>query len=368
MSDQHLIGTEGDDLLETAEGNDWLEGLGGNDTLTGNAGNDLLDGGSGQDLMSGGAGDDSYFVDDVGDVVIEDLAEGIDTVYSSVNRVLGANLEHLILLGSAQYGIGNELSNMIAGNDSYNDLEGGGGADSLYGYGGDDYLVGGEGDDHIDGGSGRDQMYGGAGDDLYIVDDETDWILENDGEGVDTVQSSATTFQLAEHIENLTLVGAAASATGNDSANIITGNDENNVIAGRGGDDILIGGGGNDYIADFGDGNDLLDGGSGSDFLIGEGGDDVFLPGLGGQDTVHDSGGDDEVRMGAGVTPDQVERIRQDGSSHLILRIAGTADQVTLYNWFMDPAFQVERVVFDDGTVWTPAETGALRYFGTAGG
>jgi len=205
VSDQHLIGTEGDDLLETAEGNDWLEGLGGNDTLTGNAGHDLLDGGSGQDSMSGGAGDDSYFVDDVGDVVIENLAEGIDTVYSSVNRVLGANLEQLILLGFAQYGIGNELSNMIAGNDAYNDLEGGGGADSLYGYGGDDYLVGGEGDDHIDGGSGRDQMYGGAGDDLYIVDDATDWILENDGEGVDTVQSFATTFQLAEHIENLTL-------------------------------------------------------------------------------------------------------------------------------------------------------------------
>ena len=47
--------------------------------------------------------------------------------------------------------------------------------------------------------------------------------------------------------------------------------------------------------------------------------------------------------------------------------MAGTGEQLTLFSWFIDPSFQVERVVFDDGTVWTPAETGALRYLGTAG-
>ena len=255
----------------------------------------------------------------------------------------------------------------LIGTEQDDTLVGAEGNDWLEGLAGNDTLVGNAGNDILDGGTGQDFMFGGAGDDFYIVDDEADWIVENADEGVDTVQISAGFYQLADHIENLTLVGAAASGTGNDSSNIITGNDGDNVIAGRGGDDTLIGGGGNDYIVDFGDGNDLLNGGSGSDFLIGEGGDDVYLPGLGGQDTVHDSGGDDEVRLPAGVAPDQVERIRFDGSNDLLLRVVGTGERLTLFNWFWDPTFQVERVVFDDGTVWAPAETGALRYFGTAG-
>jgi Ca2+-binding RTX toxin-like protein len=247
----------------------------------------------------------------------------------------------------------------LIGTEGDDFLEGADGNDWLEGLAGNDTLIGGAGHDFLDGGAGADTMVGGLGDEYYNVDDPADWVVENFGEGIDAVQSTAYSYQLPDNVENLTIVASGASGTGNDSANTIFGNDGDNFIAGRGGDDVLIGLGGNDYIVDDGVGNDLLNGGAGSDFLIGAGGDDVYLPGFGGLDTVHDSAGDDEVRL-EGVSPDQIERIREEGSQHLILRVAGTLEQVTLFNWFLDPSFQIERVVFDDGTVWAPAESSAL--------
>ena len=76
--------------------------------LEGNAGNNRLDGGTGADTLAGGQGNDTYIVDNVGDKVIEDADEGTDTVLSSVSFTLGANIEHLTLVGSAPLdGIGN---------------------------------------------------------------------------------------------------------------------------------------------------------------------------------------------------------------------------------------------------------------------
>ena len=59
--------------------------------------------------MYGGAGADAYFVDNAGDVVIENLNEGSDTVYASVDYRLTANVEYLVLQGSAGKGYGNAL-------------------------------------------------------------------------------------------------------------------------------------------------------------------------------------------------------------------------------------------------------------------
>jgi Ca2+-binding RTX toxin-like protein len=50
-------------------------------TITGNGGNNLLNGGADADTMTGGAGDDLYFVDSMGDMVVESANQGNDAVW-----------------------------------------------------------------------------------------------------------------------------------------------------------------------------------------------------------------------------------------------------------------------------------------------
>ena len=116
--------------------------------LTGNAGNNVLNGGAGADTMLGGAGDDTYVVDVVGDVVTENLNEGIDLVQAGIAYTLGANVENLTLTGGgAINGTGNGLANVLVGNTGTNILTGGAGNDTLDGKAGADSLVGGTGND-----------------------------------------------------------------------------------------------------------------------------------------------------------------------------------------------------------------------------
>ncbi len=71
--------------------------------------------------MFGGVGNDVYFVDNPGDVVVENANEGNDTVFSTAHFRLSANVENLILQGSSDLqGYGNDLSNLIYGNAGNN--------------------------------------------------------------------------------------------------------------------------------------------------------------------------------------------------------------------------------------------------------
>jgi serralysin len=115
--------------------------------ITGNASDNVLNGGLGADTMIGGGGNDLYFVDNIGDSVIELGGGGTDTVSSSINYTLGANVENLTLTGSATHGTGNALNNVITGNALSNHLNGGAGNDRLIGGDGVDYLTGGTGND-----------------------------------------------------------------------------------------------------------------------------------------------------------------------------------------------------------------------------
>lgn len=132
-------------------GNELDNELTGNSTsnrLIGMSGDDKLDGKEGSDELIGGSGDDVYVVDNVGDSVIEFSAEGADRVRSSVTFSLSANVEDLVLTGSAAIdGTGNELNNQLTGNSVGNILQGEAGNDRLNGKEGNDTLIGGSGND-----------------------------------------------------------------------------------------------------------------------------------------------------------------------------------------------------------------------------
>ena len=128
-ADNVMKGNAGNDLIASGLGNDTLDGGIGADTLVGGSGNDTLNGGIGNDIMLGGTGNDLYIVGEAGDTVTELAGEGSDTVLSSIDYVLGDNVDNLNLTGAAVSGTGNGLDNRISGNGLTNLLTGGAGND-----------------------------------------------------------------------------------------------------------------------------------------------------------------------------------------------------------------------------------------------
>lgn len=252
-----INGSAGNDTYSGTGLDETILGNGGNDKLLGNGGNDTIDGGAGKDVMFGGVGDDTYVVDNAGDKVTEVSGAGTDTVKSSINYTLVANLENLTLTGKAANGTGNALDNVITGNASAN------------------VLNGGAGDDTLDGGAGKDTLTGGAGDDTYVID-ATDILVEAEHAGTDTVEANFS-YTLLDNFENLTLTGTAdTDGDGNNADNVITGNAGANVLDGGDGDDTLIGGDGDDVLLG-GEGNNILNGGAGADILSGGDGDNTYI-------------------------------------------------------------------------------------------
>jgi trimeric autotransporter adhesin len=375
-----LAGLAGADTLIGGTGTDTLLGGADNDTLQGNAGNDLLDGGTGADQMAGGVGDDSYVVDNAGDLVTENLSEGMDTINASISHTLTTNVETLVLTGlNAIDGTGNLLDNTLVGNAAANTLDGGLGADTMRGAAGtDNYVVdnagdlvveaAGEGTDSVsasidytltanvenltltgsairatgnvldntlvgnaaantlDGGLGADVMRGAAGNDSYVVDNAGDQVIELAGEGTDGVSASIN-YTLTANVENLTLTGAATSGTGNELANTLIANSLGNTLAGLAGADTLIGGAGADTLLGGAD-NDTLQGNSGADLLDGGTGADQMAGGMGDDSYVVDNAGDvvseffnqgyDQVSSSSNyVLPQHVERLNLTGTALL---------------------------------------------------
>ncbi|MFC7537979.1 M10 family metallopeptidase C-terminal domain-containing protein [Sphingomonas sp. GCM10030256] len=144
---ENAIGGSGHDNLIGNQADNLLKGNAGNDIIGAGAGNDILDGGIGNDTMLGGRGDDLFFVEAAGDVVTELADEGVDTVSSSIDYALTANVENLVLTGLAVSATGNELDNVLTGNAQANQLVGGAGNDRLIGGDGMDWLTGGAGSD-----------------------------------------------------------------------------------------------------------------------------------------------------------------------------------------------------------------------------
>lgn len=162
--DINFTGNELNNNIVGNAGVNWLVGGAGDDYLESHAGNDLLDGGLGADFAAGGEGNDIYYVDNVGDVVLELADQGFDIVYASadVNLRAGQSIEVVSTANArstfAVNFTGNELNNLLAGNDGANTLRGGGGDDYLEAHGGNDILDGGLGADFLVGGAGSDDF------------------------------------------------------------------------------------------------------------------------------------------------------------------------------------------------------------------
>ena len=264
-----------------------------NNVLTGNSAANVLSGGAGADTMMGGAGDDTYVVDNAGDLVTEQANDGIDTVQSSVDYTLGANVENLTLTGSAVNGTGNSLNNVLTDVSGVSNVLTGGAGDDTYIVGtGDiaveaanegtdlvlsrvDYILGanlenltltgpavnGTGNslnNVLTGQTGvSNVLTGGAGDDTYIVG-TGDIAVEAANEGTDLVQSTVT-HTLEANVENLTLTGIGViNGTGNSLNNILTGNSAANVLTGDGGDDTYVVGTGDTVVEAANAGTDLV--------------------------------------------------------------------------------------------------------------
>jgi trimeric autotransporter adhesin len=250
-----IVGNGGANELQGGGGNDSLNGAAGVDTLFGGAGDDQLEGGADADFMAGGLGNDTYIIDDVDVVIVEDAGAGIDTIvvdFSDVDLAGVKNFENVRLAGGASIDAsGDEGANKLAGNTA------------------DNILLGLGGNDTLDGGGDNDTLKGGAGNDTYFVDSADDQVFEDVGKGKDTVFAAVSYILAAgQEVEILTLQGSAdLDGKGNEFANTITGNAGINVLDGEGGNDTLNGGDGNDVLRG-GIGNDVMTGGKGNDLYI----------------------------------------------------------------------------------------------------
>jgi Ca2+-binding RTX toxin-like protein len=180
--------------------------------------------------MRGYAGNDIYYVDNLGDVVVEAGGQGSDIVAATVSYTLAAGVSVERMNTTSQGGTyaihltGNEFAQTIIGNAGENILNGKGGADTMRGY---------------------------AGNDIYYVDNANDVIVEASNQGDDIV-AVTTSYALASGVSvervNTTSQGGtyAINLTGNAFGQMLIGNAGDNVLNGKGGVDTLRGNTGSD--------------------------------------------------------------------------------------------------------------------------
>ncbi|MBB4154610.1 Ca2+-binding RTX toxin-like protein [Sphingomonas jinjuensis] len=237
--------------------------IGGNElaqSISGGNGADTLNGGGGADTLIGGLGDDTYRLFG-GETVIEDFGGGYDRVFTGGSFALPEQTARQV--PSVEF-----ISTAVNADTEAINLAG-----SLVAQ----TMIGNYGNNVIDGRGGHDTLIGLRGDDGYRVYGYGEAVIENAGEGSDTVFASSNyTLNAGASVETLSPanngVRGFINLTGNEFAQTIIGDFGDNVLDGGGGNDTLLGLQGNDVfrlttapgtgniitLADFGNGADRI--------------------------------------------------------------------------------------------------------------
>jgi VCBS repeat-containing protein len=340
LSDDLIVGRNGNDTLNGDWGNDTLIGGAGADTLNGSVGNDTLDGGDGNDNLNGGQGNDTLSGGDGADTLDGDAGDdslsggdGNDQFqeYQGNNIQDGGAGEDFFIYVS--YGTGLDLLTGGSGVDTFRVYQGeifsytvDRIVDFQAGYGGDVLLL--------------DQLFGQMNGRQTGQNPFTGgWLRfvagDADGDGADDVfleldrdaSAGGFTFQrlvalldvdaadlisgnfandtngapgYAPNNVGETIIGTPGSETlnGTPSDDVISGGLGNDTLNGRDGADVMNGDSGNDTLSG-GEGDDTLNGGDGNDTLFGATGNDTLAGGEG-NDTLDGDVGNDTLTGGDG--------------------------------------------------------------------
>ena len=304
--------------------------------------------------------------------------------------------------------LGTDASEQFVGYRDRNDtIQAGAGDDKVWSEAGNDIVYGEAGNDYLDGGDGNDVLSGGAGNDTLVGEDGNDLLIGGlgddkyvfDGTSVDTIDNSdggndgvffsgtvtkdklafsrngndllitvnanaAQQIKILNHFlggdHAIDYVQPSGSALLNTAAinklvstfgSTLTGTSGNDTMIGTAKDDQLYGMAGNDTL-NGGAGNDILSGGVGADTLNGGTGNDTYLLNRGdGSDLITDqdstAGNTDLVQFGKNINSDQLWFTRS--GNNLAVSVIGTADKVTIQNWYSGNAYHVEQFKLSDG-------------------
>lgn len=404
-----LVGTEQSEILRGSYSSEIIIGGLGDDALYGSSGGDtyLYQSGDGSDIihetttgstsdvlkLSDLTFDDVYlstgnYADGTQDnlyVTVKSTGERV-TLHQQFHPVTESGVEQIEFSDGSSFDETAIIANLkLVGTDAGETLRGGYFSEQIIGGLGDDMLFGdrgsdtyiyasGDGNDYIQDsttGSGIDVLKftdlnladlefsqgshdGRQGYDLSITVKSTGHVIivsdnahGNAGNGLELFEfADGTVLDVADVSKIVTYGGVSADEflTGDELANNLVGASGNETLAGHGGNDHLQGKDGSDtYVFARGDGSDTIqDGGAG----------DI-----------------DSLRI-RGFETSEVQVARPGSSNDLILSFVGTTDQVTILNTLNGSAAdQIEKIVFDDNTVWTISDLRAmvLDQAGTSG-
>lgn len=241
----------------------------------GGQGNETIVSDGNSHSYSGNGGDD-YMIAEIGGETMDGGAGGIDTI-----DLARWNGDYTVDMNTGSSNYGGELytnfENLVSGNGN-DSITGTGGANSISTTGGNDTVIGGGGADTLLGGAGNDLLLGGFvtdtvdggdGDDILRVLNGEFYDNSYGGNGVDTLDHSASTY---------------VGTTFDFEAGLITGTGVNAPAVLSSIEIYLDGSGGNTIVSD-GNGNAYY-GNGGDDYMIAGLGDETMDGGAGGSDTI----------------------------------------------------------------------------------